>query len=97
MKGTVTADRVVYRVNSVAALVEAVRAGLGFGLLPCALADRMPDLRRVGPPMEDTDIKMWLLTHRDLRMMGRVRAFLDFMAVALGGERDLLEGRGGPS
>lgn len=97
MKGTVTADRVVYRVNSVAALVEAVRAGLGFGLLPCALADRMPDLRRVGPPVEDSNIKMWLLTHRDLRMMGRVRAFLDFMAVALGGERDLLEGRGGPT
>ncbi|MFD1625545.1 LysR family transcriptional regulator [Azospirillum griseum] len=95
MKATIPAERIAYRVNSVAALVEGVRAGLGFGLLPCALADRMPDLRRVGPAVEDSGIKMWLLTHRDLRMMGRVRAFLDFMATALAGDRDLLEGRGG--
>ncbi|MBP2230884.1 DNA-binding transcriptional LysR family regulator [Azospirillum agricola] len=95
LKAAVPAERIVYRVNSVATLVEAVRAGVGFGLLPCVLADRMPDLRRVGPPVEDFGVRVWLLTHRDLRMMGRVRAFLDFMAAALTGDRDLLEGRGG--
>ena len=93
LKNTVAAERIVYRVNSVAALVEAVRVGLGFGLLPCALADRMSELRRLGPPIADFGIRMWLLTHRDLRLMGRVRAFLDFMAAALAGDRDLLEGR----
>jgi hypothetical protein len=44
---------------------------------------------------EEVDTRIWLLTHEDLRHMGRVRAFLDFMAAALVGERDLLEGRRG--
>lgn len=95
MRAEVPSDRIVCQLNSVATLVEMVRAGVGFGLLPCALADRMPELRRVAPPMADSGTRVWLLTHRDLRMMGRVRAFLDFMAAALSGDRDLLEGRGG--
>jgi DNA-binding transcriptional LysR family regulator len=72
-----------------------VRAGIGHGLLPCALADRAAELRRLGPLVEEVDTRIWLLTHEDLRHMGRVRAFLDFMAAALVGERDLLEGRRG--
>lgn len=96
LKAEAAPDRVVYRVNAVAALIEAVKAGLGFGLLPCVLADRTPGLRRLGPPVPDSGVRMWLLTHRDLTMMGRVRAFLDFMDVALTADRDLLEGRGLP-
>ncbi len=95
MKDEIPSDRVVCRVNAVATLIELVRGGVGLGLLPCAVADRMPELRRVAPPVSDSDTRVWLLTHRDLRLMGRVRAFLDFMAGALGGDRDLLEGRGG--
>ncbi len=91
----VPAERSGHRVTSVAALFEAVRAGIGHGLLPCALADRAAELRRLGPPVEEVDTRIWLLTHGDLRRMGRVRAFLDFMAAALVGERDLLEGRRG--
>jgi len=95
LRAEVPPERIVCQLNSVATLVEMVRAGVGFGLLPCALADRMPELRRVAPPMADSGTRVWLLTHRDLRMMGRVRAFLDFMAAALSSDRDLLEGRGG--
>ena len=95
-KKAVPPERVGYRVNSVAVLVEAVRAGAGLGLLPCGLADRVPDLRRLCDPIEEVGTKIWLLTHADLRHMGRVRALLDFMGDALVGERDLLEGRRGP-
>lgn len=95
LKTEIPQERVVHRVNSVAVLVESVRAGLGYGLLPCALADRMPELRRVGPLAPDSEVRLWLLTHGDLRMMGRVRAFLGFMAAALTSDRDLLEGRCG--
>lgn len=87
--------RVGCRMNSVAGLVEAVRAGIGLGLLPCGLADRDPALRRLGAPVPEVGGRIWLLTHEDLRHMGRVRAFLDFMADAFAGERDLLEGRCG--
>ncbi len=93
MKRTVPASAIGYRVNSVAGLVEAVRAGVGLGLLPCGVVDRDPAFRRIGAPVPEADAKLWLLTHEDLRQMGRVRAFLDFMADALSRERDLLEGR----
>ena len=93
MKRTVPASAIGYRVNSVAGLVEAVRAGVGLGLLPCGVVDRDPAFRRIGAPVPEADAKLWLLTHEDLRHMGRVRAFLDFMADALSRERDLLEGR----
>ncbi|MGA1858935.1 LysR family transcriptional regulator [Azospirillum sp. 11R-A] len=93
MKRMVPAGSVRYRVNSVAGSVEAVRAGIGLGLLPCGVVDRDPAFRRIGEPVQEADAKLWLLTHEDLRHMGRVRAFLDFMADALTRERDLLEGR----
>ncbi|PWC49798.1 LysR family transcriptional regulator [Azospirillum sp. TSA6c] len=93
MKRMVPAGSVRYRVNSVAGAVEAVRAGIGLGLLPCGVVDRDPAFRRIGEPVQEADAKLWLLTHEDLRHMGRVRAFLDFMADALTRDRDLLEGR----
>ncbi|CAO3429292.1 LysR family transcriptional regulator [Azospirillum endophyticum] len=93
MKRVVPEPSIGYRVNSVAGAVEAVRAGVGLGLLPCGVVDRDPAFRRIGEPVPEADAKLWLLTHEDLRHMGRVRAFLDFMADALTRERDLLEGR----
>lgn len=91
----VPARRVGYRVNSVAAMFEAVRAGLGVALLPCGLGDADPALHRLGGLVEGVESRIWLLTHEDLRHMGRVRVFLDFMAEALSQERDLWEGRRG--
>lgn len=92
LKRTHPQARVVQRVNSVALAIEAVRAGAGLGLLPCGLAGRDPGLRRLGPPVPGVGSTLWLLTHQDLRHMGRVRAFLDFMAAAFADERPLLEG-----
>jgi DNA-binding transcriptional LysR family regulator len=34
---------------------------------------------------------IWLLTHRDLRRVARVRVFLDFMAEAIGRNRAALD------
>ena len=95
MKRRAPADRIVHRVNSVAALHASARAGIGLALLPCGLGDSAPELRRVGGIVEEVESRIWLLTHEDLRQMGRVRVFLDFMAGALAGERDLWEGRRG--
>ena len=89
---TVPPDRVGCRFNSMTALVEAVAAGLGQGLLPCGLADRRSDLVRCGPLIPELEGEIWLLTHADLRQMGRVRAFLDFITAAFGQERPWLEG-----
>lgn len=81
------------RCDSFMAQFHAVRAGVGLGLLPCFLADPEPALVRLPLPAPELETGLWLLTHEDLRRTARIRAVLDFLAEALGAERDLLEGR----
>ncbi|MBY3466122.1 LysR family transcriptional regulator [Rhizobium laguerreae] len=67
---------------------------LAVGNLPCYLGDVVPErLVRLGEPLPDAVSELWLLMHADLSRTARVRAFNTFMAGALAGERDLLEGR----
>lgn len=93
MRLEIPAERVVYRANSLMALRAAARAGMGIAPLPCYLADPDPLLERVRPPLEDMASALWLLTHRDLRRVARIRALLDFAAARLGRQRALIEGR----
>lgn len=83
----------VFRGNTLTVLFEACCAGLGFAVLPCYLADGEDGLQRIGAPIDELAIDLWLLTHQDLRQTARVRAFLDFIADAITADRDLLEGR----
>lgn len=85
--------RAVFRTNSVNAIAEAVKAGLGVGLLPCWIGDVEPGLRRLGRDLDALKPKLWLLTHEDLRRTARIRAFLDFMGKEFIRDRDLIEGR----
>ena len=85
-------ERIVYRVNTVLGLTEAVEAGIGVGPLPCFIADPRPALRRLSPPNPDFSTGLWLLTHPDLRHSARVRAFLDFMAAEIVRLRPAIEG-----
>ena len=60
----------------------AVEAGLGVGALPCLLADARPSLRRIGGAAARAHRELWLIVHKDLQHVGRVRAVLDFVAGA---------------
>ncbi|MGY2047216.1 LysR family transcriptional regulator [Methylobacterium sp. JK268] len=86
--------RIVLRVDTVAALVEAVEAGIGIAPLACVVGDRQPGLTRLSEPQPDLATGLWLLTHADLRHAARVRVFLDFVAEEIGRQRPLIEGRG---
>lgn len=88
----VAPERIVYKVNTVLGLAEAVEAGIGIGFLPCFIADRKPALTRLAPPDDGLGADLWLLTHPDLRHAPRVRLFLDFMAGELGRMKPLIEG-----
>ncbi|MFX8597339.1 LysR substrate-binding domain-containing protein, partial [Acinetobacter baumannii] len=79
--------RIVYKLNTVLGLAEAVEAGIGIGHLPCFVGDVRPGLVRLGPPEPDFAADLGLLTHPDLRHQARLRAFLDFMADEIGGVR----------
>jgi DNA-binding transcriptional LysR family regulator len=88
----VSSERIVYKVNTVLGLAEAVEAGIGIGPLPCFIADARPALVRLAPPNPDFATGLWLLTHPDLRQSARVRAFLDFIAVEVAKRRRVIEG-----
>ena len=65
------------RVNNWLVLHDAVRSGAGLGVLPCYLADQDPRLQRVGGVLPEITTEQWLLVHRDLRALPRVRAVMD--------------------
>jgi DNA-binding transcriptional LysR family regulator len=85
-------QRPVVRGNNWLVLHEAARAGAGFAVLPCYLGDRDANLQRVGGVIADVFADQWLLVHRDLRALPRVRAVMDAVIVLFQRERALLEG-----
>ncbi|MFO1027956.1 MAG: LysR family transcriptional regulator [Acetobacteraceae bacterium] len=88
----VTEDRIVYRSSSLVNQLVATRAGLGAALMPCYLADPEPELRRIGEPIDAVESELWIVTHADLRLTARVRAFLDSVGDGLTSLRDVIEG-----
>jgi DNA-binding transcriptional LysR family regulator len=66
---------VVLRVSSYATFLQALRSGMGLGVLPELLGAREP-LERVGD-LYDMVLPLWVLTHPDLRATPRIRAVMD--------------------
>lgn len=84
--------RPVVRGNNWLVLHEAARAGAGLVLLPCFLGDPDPLLHRIGNVLPEVFTDQWLLVHRDLRALPRVRAVMDAVILLFQRERALLEG-----
>jgi len=79
MRANVPEDRVVVRVDSLLAMVDAVRCGLGAGMLLCFLADAQGDLVRLAEPVDELDTDVWILTHPALKRVARILVFTDFL------------------
>ena len=94
LKAELPEARIALAANSLLGVLLAARAGMGTALLPCFMGDPDKALVRVAEPVPAAASALWVLTHEDLRHTARVRAFMDFMAEALSGDVDLLEGRG---
>jgi len=80
------------RGNNWLVLYEAARAGAGLAVLPCYLGDPDPRLHRSGDVLPEVFADQWLLVHRDLRALPRVRAVMDAVIVLFQRERPVLEG-----
>ncbi|WP_207481994.1 LysR family transcriptional regulator [Arenibaculum pallidiluteum] len=91
-RATAPAEKVVYRVDSVLGLAEAVESGIGIGHLPCFIADARPSMVRLAAPDPALAADLWLLTHPDLRHAPRVRALMDFLADEIGRQRHFIAG-----
>ena len=86
--------RPALRVNNWLVMREAARAGAGLAVLPSYLADGDARLRRVGSLLREVAADQWLLVHRDLRALPRVRAVMDALVRLFQEERAAIEGRG---
>ncbi|HXH02426.1 MAG TPA: LysR substrate-binding domain-containing protein, partial [Candidatus Competibacteraceae bacterium] len=71
---------VVLRSDSFPVLARAAAAGLGIALLPEALGRDCPGLVPVLPGCRPPPRQAWLVVHKDLRYVARVRAVLEFLA-----------------
>lgn len=92
MRREVPDARVALRVSAGWALRDAVDAGCGVALLPCALGDAQRAWHRLRV-VPEAAAPLWILTHKDLKTTARVRVVRDFLADALRAERALIEGR----
>jgi DNA-binding transcriptional LysR family regulator len=61
-------------VDSISAVVDAVRCGLGAGVLPLFLLDGEPDLVALGEPLDGCSSELWLLAHPESRHLRRIAA-----------------------
>jgi DNA-binding transcriptional LysR family regulator len=85
-------EHVVFSTGSTLAFASAIAEGMGVGLVPCYVADADRRLVRVEEPDEALTLKLWLLTHQDLRHTARVKGLLAFLRDELTARRALFEG-----
>lgn len=71
--------RVRMRVDSLLAMVDAARDGMGMAPLLCHLAGAERRLQRLADPDPRFDTGLWLLTHRDLKDTARIKALTQFL------------------
>ena len=76
-------SRVALQVNTSRLLYAACVAGLGVAVLPCFGGDADPSLVCLVPPEDVQTLDLWIVVHRDLATMPRVRAVMDYL-VTLG-------------
>jgi DNA-binding transcriptional LysR family regulator len=72
-----------FRCDNQIVCYEAVRAGLGIGVVIVPLAERQPGLVRLLPEVPLPVLPVWLTAHRELRSSRRLRLVFDFLAQAL--------------
>ena len=72
-------------VNDSELAVNAVRAGLGRSLLPCRIAEKVPELFRLSGAKPVLSREMWLIVHPDLKHLARVRAVIAWIERLMSG------------
>ncbi len=83
LKNHVSNPKVIMRTSSVSDKISAIRAGIGVGLLSHSIAKTYDDLLEISSTKLTSSLKLWIVTHRDLRKLVRVNCFMRFMLEGL--------------
>ena len=78
--------KVILQTTSSSGVINAVQAGMGVGFISNLAAKKYQDL--VALPLDEPpfSLKLWVLTHKDLRHSAMVKAFMQHLANSLGHE-----------
>ena len=80
------------RANTLLGAAQAVRSGIGCGLLPCFVGGSIPELVRIGAPLAELSVPLWLLVHSEIARLPRIRRACDALAAKLKQAAPLLTG-----
>lgn len=69
----------VFRSNSVISQYQAIKHGLGVGILPCFLAEQDPDLKQIYCREIEIARTFYLITHPECKRLARVAFVWDFL------------------
>ncbi len=83
LKSRVPEHRIAVRVSSTTMLRQMVRDGAGLGLMFCGFGEEDPLLARVGLPVTEVSLDLWVLTHAELRSSARIQACMDMLVASL--------------
>ncbi len=67
-------------VDGIVAVVDAVKCGLGVGVVPLFMMDSEPHLVAVSPPLPGCESELWLLAHPESRHLRRIAAVYQHLA-----------------
>ena len=81
-----------FRANTLLGAAQAVKSGLGFGVLPCFVGQSLAGVDRVGEPIRELAQPLWLLMHADVARIPRVRAASAALAAEIRKASSLLTG-----
>jgi DNA-binding transcriptional LysR family regulator len=84
--------RVAARMQTWQGRMIAAEAGAGIAVLPCFLGDGSKLLHRLGGSEDLVHQDLWLLVHRELRQVARIRVVYDFVAALAAENAARLEG-----
>jgi DNA-binding transcriptional LysR family regulator len=85
-------DDIRFRANTLLAAAQAVRSGIGCGVLPCFVGGSVPELVRIGEPLPALSLPLWLLVHPEMARLPRIRRASEALAAKLGQAAPLLAG-----
>jgi DNA-binding transcriptional LysR family regulator len=72
-----------WKVDGVAAVIDAVKAGLGAGIVPHFILAHEPQLAALTDSLEGCDSQLWLLAHPESRHLRRIAAVYQHFAQAI--------------
>ncbi|MEX0347523.1 MAG: LysR family transcriptional regulator [Rhizobiaceae bacterium] len=87
-----TAGALPIRLPSTHAVLEAIAAGAGHGVLPCFIGDRNVSLERISSPIAELAHDQWLVSHDEDRHVQPVRKVIDRLANLVRANRPLFAG-----